>query len=171
MTKGELPCFACRFCSCSPEVTSSTKPSFSFLPFIRPSFWQQQRTFPSRRSDSANKRLPNRCFPVGSPSLPSSFSSLHSSFSISAPLFRSRPSRQRASDCFHPFPSSSCLIILRHVPPVDCRRGSCGCCGINHLLSAPKSNEPLAVVHSSACTLIYVRALKTTQTNNISTSK
>lgn len=100
--KVELPRW---FFPCSPEVTSSSKTSFLFLPF------------PHSHSSSGcvphvNKQLLNRLgFLVRSPSLPSSFTRYNSIFSVSAPLFRIRPPLECASDCFHPF-----LLLLKNPP-------------------------------------------------------
>lgn len=105
MTKGELPRW---FFACSPEVTSSSKMSFLFLPF--PHSHSSSGSLPH-----VNKQLLNRLgFLVRSPSLPSSFTrynSPYSIFSVSAPLFRIRPPLECASDCFHPF-----LLLLKNPP-------------------------------------------------------
>lgn len=151
MTKGSFPC--------SPEAASAAScPCASSF----------------HHSHSSGGRSPRHTdAPLVTQTLPGqvSLSVLHTfqpawlptpSFPSQLPSSVAVPPLQRASDCFHPS-----LLWLNNPPSlsplVNCRRGSCGCCGINHLLSAPESEEPLAVVPSSA--------FNTAWTNNISTSK
>lgn len=136
MTKGFFPC--------SPVVASASTVSCPCASSFH--HCHSSGGCSPRHTDASSSGLPL----CTRPSHISTRFTPHSIVPVSAPLCRCRPPPlDRATDCFHPS-----LLWLNNPPSlsplVNCRRGSCGCCGINHLLSVPESDEPLAVVPSSA---------------------